>query len=408
VTPSAPEPAFPFGAALEPPLGVPAGPAEADALLRQAKWATGWRQVFFPSIFLLYLGQVAHGLEQHAEGSAALVGYLLIAGFATSFVRALRARFGDPTDRYWWIVGAMVVMFLAEIPLAHEDSFAMVTFIVVLVVAPLGRRAFPYVAALVVLVTFLPAAIPSWDAGVDTDLGLTIALVSLAMYGFFEIVRSNRALSEARAEVARLATESERSRIARDLHDLLGHSLTTITVKARLAGRLADVDTDRAAAEIREVEDLSRRALADVRSAVASYREVTLTGELASGRELLRAAGIEAALPASTEAVDPELHELFGWVLREGLTNVVRHSRAVHCTVAVSARSIEIVDDGIGALPGVGSGRRGTGLEGLRERVAAAGGELEVGPSPGGGWRLRVTVDAGGAASPGSGSVEGA
>jgi two-component system sensor histidine kinase DesK len=387
-------PAFPFGAPVEAALGSPAGPAEEELLLRQAKWASGWRQVFFPSVFLLYLGQVAHGLSLHAEGFAAVVGYLILAGFATCFVRALRARFGDPMDGYWWYVGGMVVLLLAEIPLAHEDAFAMVTFIVVLTVAPLGRRALPYVVALVLLVTFLPAAIPSWHTGVDTDTGLTIALVSLAMYGFFEIVKSNRALSEARAEVARLATESERSRIARDLHDLLGHSLTTITVKARLAGRLADVDTDRAAAEIREVEELSRRALADVRAAISSYRDVTLTGELASGRELLRAAGIEAALPASAEQVRPELHELFGWVVREGLTNVVRHSRATRCEVAVSASSIEIRDDGLGTMGGSGVPGSGSGLAGLRERVADAGGRLEVGAGPkGAGWHLRVTVD---------------
>jgi two-component system sensor histidine kinase DesK len=379
---------------VEPALGVPAGPAEEEVWLRQAKWASGWRQIFFPSVFLLYLGQVAHGLSLHADGVAAVAGYLILACFATCFVRALRARFGDPMDGYWWFVGGMVALFLAEIPLAHEDAFTMVTYIVVLTVAPLGRRALPFVVALVLLVTFLPAAIPSWHAGVDTDTGMTIALVSLAMYGFFEIVKSNRALSEARAEVARLATESERSRIARDLHDLLGHSLTTITVKARLAGRLADVDADRAATEIREVEDLSRRALADVRAAVASYREVSVTGELASGRELLRAAGIEAVLPASTEVVPPERHELFGWVLREGLTNVVRHSRATRCRVVLTPTSIEIVDDGIGAMTGVDLERQGSGLVGLRERVAAAGGSLAVGPGPRGvGWQVLVTAE---------------
>ncbi len=94
--------------------------------------------------------------------------------------------------------------------------------------------------------------------------------------------------------MARLAAEGERSRIARDLHDLLGHSLTTITIKAGLARRLSATDPERAAAEIGEVEDIARRSLADVRAAVAGYREVSLAGELATGRELLRAAGIEA------------------------------------------------------------------------------------------------------------------
>ena len=127
---------------------------------------------------------------------------------------------------------------------------------------------------------------------------LSVLLVALAMFGFFKIVQSNIALAAARAEVARLAAENERSRIARDLHDLLGHSLTTITVKAGLARRLAERgDPDRALTEITEVEQLSRRTLGDVRAAVAGHREVTLAGELATSREVLRASGIVAELP---------------------------------------------------------------------------------------------------------------
>src|SRR5581483_8767397 len=99
-------------------------------------------------------------------------------------------------------------------------------------------------------------------------------------------------------------------------------------------------------AEISEVETLSRRTLADVRAAVAGHRDVTLAGELATAREVLRAAGIIAELPGSVDVVDPSLSETFGWVVREGITNVVRHSRALHCTISLAPRSIEIVDDG--------------------------------------------------------------
>jgi two-component system sensor histidine kinase DesK len=143
-------------------------------------------------------------------------------------------------------------------------------------------------------------------------------------------------------------------------------------------------------AEITEVEELARRSLAEVRAAVAGYREVTLTGELASGRELLRAAGVEADLPRSTEGVRADLHELFGWVVREGLTNVVRHARATRCTITLTADTVEIVDDGIGGHHGPG-----TGLAGVRERVAAAGGTFASGPaSRSGGWRLHAHVPA--------------
>ena len=113
---------------------------------------------------------------------------------------------------------------------------------------------------------------PSWHATAQYGNGLAVILVGLAMFGFFSIIRSNAELAAARSEVARLAAENERSRIARDLHDLLGHSLTTITVKAGLARRLAERgDNERAAAEIAGVEELTRRSLADVRAAVSGY-----------------------------------------------------------------------------------------------------------------------------------------
>ena len=127
---------------------------------------------------------------------------------------------------------------------------------------------------------------------------------------------------------AELAVENERTRFARDLHDILGHSLTVITVKAELANRLLDVDTERARAELTDLERLSRDALADVRRAVEGYRELTLPGELARARTALAAAEIEAELPNSTDEVPSHLRELFAWTVREGVTNVIRHSGA--------------------------------------------------------------------------------
>jgi two-component system sensor histidine kinase DesK len=206
------------------------------------------------------------------------------------------------------------------------------------------------------------------------------------MYAFFAIIRSNVQLTAARAEVARLAAENERSRIARDLHDLLGHSLTTITVKAGLAKRLAELDPERAAREMAEVEQLSRSSLADVRAAISGYRDVSLVGELASAHEVLRAAGVQTELPGAVDVVDPRLHEVFGWVIREGVTNVVRHARASRCTIALGATWITIDDNGRGGIAGAGNG-----LTGLRERVEAAGGTL-VTSGRADGWRLRVDI----------------
>jgi two-component system, NarL family, sensor histidine kinase DesK len=168
---------------------------------------------------------------------------------------------------------------------------------------------------------------------------------------------------------------------------MLGHSLTAITVKAGLARRLGAADPQRAIGQIAEVEELSRQALADVRAAVSGYRDVTLVGELARGRELLRASGITADLPTATDMVDPTHSELLGWALREGFTNVVRHAHATTCAVRLSNCGVEITDNGIGS-----AAAHGNGLRGLEERVLAAGGSVDAGPLQPSGWRLRVSL----------------
>jgi len=349
-----------------------------------------WRRIVFPGIWLIYLSQTAHGVSTHSSGWAQVVGYAILLAFGACYLVALPAVWAGQRRRFWTLYAAAVALCGVETAFAHQDAFVMATFVAVLTVGALGARAIPVLALFIAITVAVPPAVPSWHVGVDLTSALTIILVGLAMYSFFGLIRSNQALAEARAEVARLAAENERTRIARDLHDLLGHSLTTITVKAGLARRLAQKhDDERAAVEIAEVEELTRRSLADVRAAVAGHRDVTLTGELATAREVLRAAGIVAELPGSVDIVDPSLSELFGWVTREGVTNVVRHARATHCTIRVDRDWIEIVDDGRGGIGGAGHG-----LTGLRERVEAAGGSVQVHGEPFGGWRLRVDVPA--------------
>lgn len=352
----------------------------------------GWRPLLFPGIWLIYLLQTAGGVATYSEGAVEVIGYAVIVLFGAAYLLAIHVARTNLT-RYWRFFGAMVLLTLAEIPIAHEDAFVMCVFIAVLIMAGFafrghGRAAILAIVGMTAIATFLPAAVPAWDAEPDWNMLVTLPLVSLAMFGFFTILKSNRELSEARAEVARLAAENERTRIARDLHDLLGHSLTTITVKAGLAHRLAGRDAERAAKEIGEVEHLSRSALADVRAAVAGYREVSLEGEVATAHEVLRAAGIEARTPSTLECVDPAYAELFGWVVREGVTNVVRHSRAQTCVIAAGPSWVEIDDDGAG-----GHSAAGNGLIGLRERVAAAGGVVRAGSGEQG-WSLRVEMPA--------------
>ena len=212
-------------------------------------------------------------------------------------------------------------------------------------------------------------------------------------------ITTNWALGTARKEIARLAVTTERLRIARDLHDLLGHNLSLITLKSELAGRLVRVAPERAAAEIGDIERVARTTLQEVRDAVAFYRQPTLASELQAAQEILDAAGIGynfqgeesmiIDLPATVEAT-------LSWAVREGVTNVIRHSRAQQCTIRVTRDAyeigVEVIDDGAGASPPPGAGSGGNGLRGLAERVAALGGQCEASPLAGGGFRLAVSV----------------
>jgi two-component system, NarL family, sensor histidine kinase DesK len=348
----------------------------------------GWRRWTFPSIWLVYLAQTVAGVHTHSTGAAAVAGYAIVGAFALTYIIAIGTRWADNNDRIFWLVyGIAIALTIVETFFAHEDAFVFCVYLAVLTVAGV-KRFMPHVIGVMVLVVmFLPSL--AWHADVDVATALTIVLVALAMYGFFSVIKSNVELDAARAEVARLAAENERSRIARDLHDLLGHSLTTITVKAGLARRLTERgEAERAAIEIAEVEDLTRRTLGEVRAAVSGYRDVTLAGELASAREVLRASAISLTPPGAVDIVDGSAVEVFGWVVREAVTNVVRHSRAAHCTITVGERWIEIVDDGRGGVAGVGNG-----LAGLQERLTAVGGTVVAGGIPGG-WRVRAELAA--------------
>ncbi|MGW4637603.1 sensor histidine kinase [Sphaerisporangium sp. NPDC004334] len=204
------------------------------------------------------------------------------------------------------------------------------------------------------------------------------------------LVRLVIQLSRARQEIETLAAAAERARLARDLHDVLGHSLTTITAKTGLARRLLEsgADPERALAELRDVERLSRQAHGEIRATVSGQRRPSLTVELLGAREALRAAGIAATLPASVDHVPAELVEPFAYVLREGVTNVIRHSGATRCEVRLGEATLEVRDNGRSPAR---VRPAGNGLTGLAERLGAVAGRLEAGPLPQGGYRLRAS-----------------
>ncbi|GAA4418673.1 sensor histidine kinase [Georgenia halophila] len=180
---------------------------------------------------------------------------------------------------------------------------------------------------------------------------------------------------------------AERERVARDVHDVLGHSLTVITVRSELAERLVDADPEAAKAELVQIRSVTREALAEIRATVAGLRVARLGDELDAARDALSGAGIEADVPESPDAVDPQHRLVLAWVLREAVTNVVRHSRGSHCRVRLGPASLEVIDDGVGLDGALES----SGLRGVRERVAAAGGTLSLGPAVDGrGTQLEV------------------
>jgi two-component system, NarL family, sensor histidine kinase DesK len=193
---------------------------------------------------------------------------------------------------------------------------------------------------------------------------------------FAERNRMNRKLRKANEEIENLAKVAERERIARDLHDVLGHTLSVITLKSELAGKLIDRDPQRAGKEIREVEQISRQALTDVRDAIRGYRSQGLVAELAQAKSTLETAGLTVQCDAATTVKLPAVQEsVLSLAVREAVTNVVRHAQARTCRMRLEQQNgscrLEIHDDGCGTSNG-----EGNGLRGMRERVEMLGGTL--------------------------------
>ena len=248
---------------------------------------------------------------------------------------------------------------------------------------------------LVTAVTVMVLAVVT-EQWVALSIGLSGLLVGWATGAAIETGRVSNQLASTRHRVAVLSVAAERERIGRDLHDILGHSLTAISIKAGLAARLVDQDATAARSEIGDIEDIARQALDDVRATASGYREVSLATEVASARSVLLAAGIEARTPSAVEPATRTVSELFGYVVREAVTNVVRHSEATTCTVELARDSVTITDDGRGsatAAPAGGSARAGgSGLSGLAARLDAAGGRFSVRSQPGRGTVVRAEL----------------
>jgi two-component system sensor histidine kinase DesK len=349
-------------------------------------------KLMWVGIWLAFMGAPLSDLIGRNHSARGLAGgWLGLAVFVAAYLGLLLRHTGRPFDRRT-VLAALGFLFLLSVVLSIcLGSPWLVLFVYVAVASgaslPLSvsRWAVLAVTGAMVLVG-LPTDSPR-------DLVVALAIPALlggfAMAGVGQLVRTTIELREARATVAELAANEERLRLARDLHDLLGHSLSLITLKSELAGRMLPAHPDRAAEQVADIERVSRQALTDVREAVSGYRRPTLSGELAGARTALAVAGIAAEVPDGPPAGLPgeglceESESVLAWSLREAVTNVVRHSGAGRCVISLIPHQtlegpvleLTVADDGRGASGAV----HGNGLTGLTERLTEIGGTLETG-----------------------------
>lgn len=274
---------------------------------------------------------------------------LAVAALLLSFALAF-------TNSNWTVVAIYAAAMIAELRPALRAS--------------LGVGAFAAASATLALLTQQPAFY--WVLGVFLMIMVGIGNISRAA-----MQDKNAALAAAQGEVRQFAAAAERERIGRDLHDLLGRTLTLIALKADLAARLSATNADKAAAEMRDVAAAAREGLAEVRAAVSGMTGASLAREIAGSRAALAAAGVECEIEGDAEAIDPGAGAVLAMALREAVTNVIRHSGARTCRIALIQQpgglELKVSDDGDGQAV-----RPGGGLAGLASRLTAAGGELAI------------------------------
>jgi two-component system sensor histidine kinase DesK len=367
---------------------------------------------FFVVVALVFLAipvsEVLSGRNTPLHLGLALVALALIAG--TFFPALLFRQYRLGRDGIAAPIASLVVAAIGAYLLVATHSGSWITLLYFAAIG--GSRILPGRRALALLVVIGAIAAAGLQAAGD-DLGsafvqgLSVSLIGLTVFGIATLQRANAQLLAARDEIGRLAVAEERARIARDLHDTLGHDLSVIALKSELAGRLVASDPARASAEILDVQRVAREALGSVRETVSGYRRPTLDAELSEVRSSLAAAGINVTVTRDQNPLPEPVEAVLAWVVREGSTNILRHSETSRASIRIGRAGAdavaEITDDGpsreaVGAPDAAGG--PGHGLAGLRERVARFGGRMDAGPTGSGGYRLHVAVPIAAAAAP--------
>ncbi len=360
-----------------------ARPLTPRALHRAAIDSGGLSFALPPALFVLV--PITIGWIE-SPGPRALMATMILLLYAAMFVYACGIGLYPLRVRLLWFALGTALL-LALIPVLGANLLYMVMFQAMTHVLLLPWRwAVPSMLVMSLTVIALAVALGVYIAAGFAVMGTVMAWG--IGYGMRQQVLQER-LEAAQHRNAVLAVAAERERIGRDLHDLLGHSLTSLTISAQLARRLLETDPDAAREQLVHIETTVRQALADVRATASGMQHVRAATEIASARTVLATVGIRAEVPTALPPLHDDLSELFGYVIREGVTNIVRHSRATRAAITVDETSVTVQDDGIG----IPAGATRSGLRGLEARLAVAGGRLEV-RSTERGTRLTASVGA--------------
>lgn len=349
---------------------------------------------WYPLLHLVWLVWMVAAPWYVDGGRSPLVFALTLASLVVFLPLYFRAWYGDPR-RVAWNTAAIAALGLVMI--AVNTSWSYVIYAAVLIpYCTTPRRAMGWVLALMVAFAAVATSMDFPFAVTATAVVMCVILAVLTLLGRINHLH-DAALRLSHDEVRRLAATAERERIGRDLHDLLGHTLSLITVKSELARRLIDRDVDGARAEIGDIERIARDALAQVRSAVTGIRATGLAAELASAKLLLESSGIALDYRSDDLPLSAGTESALALCLREAVTNVQRHAAARRVSIALvrdgRTAVLTIDDDGRG-----GAIARGNGLSGIAERLAALGGvsTLRSGAKTGTHVELRVPLDGSG------------
>ncbi len=342
-------------------------------------------------VWLVFLAYPCISLAKSAADPGWIVtGWIALVTFALIYVAGFLhgMSFGgggltDPPKPIQWVVfGAMIVCAMLTIPAIGGSTLSFVPFIMSFASYGLTRLAHWITLSLCVAVTAIHVFVA------PGGLNYLPVLAIVMLLGVVNTVSTTLIIQSAKAERLGLdlATSEGREAVARDVHDLVGHSLTVVSLKAQLVRRLIDTDPDRAKAELADIEALASEAIAGVRATAAGVRTATITDQLASCRDALASAGVTMSVEGEARFLSPAQSLAASWILREATTNVLRHAHAQTVTVRIAPGKLEVIDDGVGV-----DSTEGNGVKGMRERATMGGGALTMHPGPGGGTRVAVT-----------------